>query len=149
MFLACEKHIFRLLNYNLSFKTPLSYLYSFLEKGIFREEDFKALKVNNSHKFINIVEEMALEIIDSSLDHYELYSFTALAVGSSVVSCVRQLLCCKSVWPLWMQNQTGYEWENIEQCVSFILKRYVYAENKLSEFFKGLNDVFDSEEFSH
>lgn len=87
-FEKCEKQIFKLLNYNLTFKISLTYLHLFLEQGLFTIEDLKALKVHDIPTFLGTIEELALEMLEASLDHYVFYSFTALAVASSVVICV-------------------------------------------------------------
>lgn len=60
------------------------------------------LEVNQRDQFILAVENMALEILDISLSFYEFYSFTAIAVASSVVACVRKLIGIKKVWPEWI-----------------------------------------------
>lgn len=85
-----------------------------MEQGIFKEADFVRLKVKQVPKFIKIIEEITLEIMDASINHYEFYSFTALAVASSVIACVRKFTGCENIWPEWMQSQTGYSWEGLK-----------------------------------
>lgn len=96
-----ERLIFKFLNYNLTFKTSLIFLNLFLEEGIVKEDEFLQLGVNNPQGFVETVEAMAFEVLNVSLEFYEFYSFTALAVASSVVACVRKLIGLPA-WPEWI-----------------------------------------------
>lgn len=95
-----------MLNYNLSFKTPFHYLQIFLEEKIFAEEELAGLNSQQRASVCNLSEEVSSLLIDLTLFLYHMYQFTALAVASSVVAVVRDLLGFEG-WPSRMQVKTG------------------------------------------
>lgn len=123
-FWNCESLIFKILNHNLAYKTPLHYLYVFLEQGIFQQNDLQSLQIAKKKEFTLIAEEIALDIIDLSLDRYEFNGYTSLAMATSAVACVWRLTGCPIVYPQWMIDKTKYNWECLWNCSSLLLRIY-------------------------
>lgn len=59
-------------------------------------------------------------------------------MASSIVAVVRKILGTETVWPEWMQSQTGYSWDGLRHCASFLMKVYVEGGNSLQEYLQSV-----------
>jgi hypothetical protein len=84
-----------------------------------------------SEEFVSLFEQVLNEILDFSLENYEFYKYSYLAVASAVVACSRKLIGLKSVWPLLMEQYTDMTWEELSECASLLLSAYLKSENSL------------------
>lgn len=120
----CEINVFRVLNYNLSFKTPLHHLQILLEQRVVSEDELEGLSAQQRSSVLQLSADMTLLLIDLSLSIYPLYEFTSLAVASSVVAVFRSLIGLES-WPSRMAANTGITLMELERCNSLIRARLV------------------------
>ena len=121
-FTNCEMFLFRILNYNLSVKTPYSFLCFFFSKGIVASQDFASpLKEAEVERVVKQVEQLALLFLDLSLRYYDFYQFSAIAIATSALACARK---CMSL-PIWLEDLEQLSlvpWDSIKDSTALLFR---------------------------
>lgn len=112
----CEVLLAKVLNYNLNIKTPHSFIDYFLSKGIVSNKDLGNIPAHQIEEKLIQFEKLVTFFLQISTSHYDFYSFTSIAVATSIIACARKLMGFENIWTEDLQNLTHVSLDSIEQC---------------------------------
>ena len=141
----CESLLAKVLNYNLSIKTPYTFIEYFLSKGVVSSNDIGKLPKEHIESRMVQFERLVSLALQASTNHYEFYRFTSIAVATSVIACARRLMGFDYAWTLDLENLTGVAWESIEQCSGMLQQaiQHSCSPSDLGAFIEGKGAEFE------
>lgn len=121
--LNCEKIVFKILDYQLNLKTPFSFASFFLSRGVLLSSEIPP--EGDPVFFVAQLETAVVELLRKSLQSYEFYQFTSIAVAAAAIALARKTMGVPEIWPEFLENLTLLRWSAIEECVAMMEGREV------------------------
>lgn len=116
-FAHCEQVVFSMLGCSLSVMTPFNFATHFAFRGALSSSE---VPHGSSAKAMGDFEELMDYFLRATLDCYELYQYSALAVGAAVIACVRKHMGLAVFWPENLAALTGVSWTAIKGCCGLL-----------------------------
>ena len=113
---SCETLLTKVLGYNLNIKTPFTFVEHFLSKGVVSDKDLHVKTQYQINEKIEQFEKLVSFFLQTTLNHYNFYKYTSVAVAASAIACARKLMGFENIWTSELENLTLVRWESIEQC---------------------------------
>ena len=122
--LNCEKLVFGILNYRLDLSTPISFVLFFLSKGVVLQSELCSEKLSHDsmESFMLRFEKLAVNIALSSIQDYEFYQFTSLAIACSAIALARKITRIGPVWSEELEELTFLDPSSIQACMTMLEK---------------------------
>lgn len=118
-FTNCEQVVFSMLGCSLNIQTPYNFASYFVYRGAIISEE---VSDGSSNKILTDFEELLEFFMRISLDCYDLYQFSALTVGASLIACARKYAGLDVYWPEHLITLVGISWKSIKSCFDLIDK---------------------------
>lgn len=123
-FMDWEIFVVQIFNWNLNFRTPLTFLYFFFGRGVVSTAELGSQCSPEDARIITEnIQKRAEELLEISLKNYDFYLYTSIAVAASAVSAARQM---SGLLP-WSQNLEALTMINIDSirsCVDKLVAEY-------------------------
>lgn len=115
-----ETFLCQTLNWELDIITPVHFVIFYLSKGVIFDRDKikdPAIAKKPFSQILRLLSNKALNICIISLNYYQFYQHTALAVAASAIAMARTLLGFQDFWCEELQELTWVKKQSLEPCI--------------------------------
>lgn len=123
-FMDWEIFVVQIFNWNLNFRTPLTFLHFFFGRGVVSTEDLGQHHSREAaRKVTENIQKRAIELLEISLKNYDFYLYTSIAVAASAVAAARQMAGLRP-WSHDLERLTLINLDSIGSCIAKLLAEF-------------------------